>query len=458
MWHPFLYLTNDFIFDELGQLKEAARMSPQVNSRSRQYYLPIALIVSLFFLWGLANNLNDVLIAQFRKAFELADWQSGLVQSAFYLAYFLFAVPASLFVRKFGYKGAIVFGLAVYGVGALLFYPAAELGSYAAFLGALFVIASGLTFLETSANPLITLLGTAEGAERRLNLAQAFNPLGSITGVLIGREFILSAEAPTGPELTAMSPDQIMQLHASQALSVQTSYLVLGIVILLWALAITLVRFPPLQEGAEQSEHEGAPSHPGDLAKTSGDFPALLRHRYFWFGVVAQFAYVGAQVGIWSFLIRYSQHAVSGMNEQTAATCLMAALVAFMVGRFVGTAMMGWVKPILLTSIFAGINVVLCAAGATLAGWPGIAMLVASSFFMSIMYPTIFAISIKGLGPLTKLGSSVLVMSIIGGAIIPVLMGRLSDLTSITSAMLMPGVCFLVVGAFAVAGYRNVLP
>jgi len=430
-------------------------MSPQVNSRSRQYYLPIALIVSLFFLWGLANNLNDVLIAQFRKAFELADWQSGLVQSAFYLAYFLFAVPASLFVRKFGYKGAIVFGLAVYGVGALLFYPAAQLGSYAAFLGALFVIASGLTFLETSANPLITLLGNAEGAERRLNLAQAFNPLGSITGVLIGREFILSAEAPTGPELAAMSPDQIMQLHASQALSVQTSYLVLGIVILLWALAITLVRFPPLQEGTEQ---QGAEQPEHDAPTTSGDFPALLRHRYFWFGVVAQFAYVGAQVGIWSFLIRYSQQAVSGMSEQTAATCLMAALVAFMVGRFVGTAMMGWVKPILLTSIFAGINVVLCAAGATLAGWPGIAMLVASSFFMSIMYPTIFAISIKGLGPLTKLGSSVLVMSIIGGAIIPVLMGRLSDLTSITSAMLMPGVCFLVVGAFAVTGYRKVQP
>jgi len=436
-------------------------MSVQRENEHRRYYLPIALIVSLFFLWGVANNLNDVLIAQFRKAFDLADWQSGLVQSAFYLAYFLFAIPASSFIRKFGYKGAIVCGLCVYGVGALLFYPAAELRSYAAFLGALFVIAAGLTFLETSANPLITILGNVRGAERRLNLAQAFNPLGSITGVLIGREFILSEKTPTAPELAALSPEQIVQLHASQALSVQSCYLVLGVVILLWALVIALVRFPPLQEGAEiiegeVSEGDEASGH-GNPAKGAAPvrFSGLLHHRYFLFGVVAQFAYVGAQVGIWSFLIRYSQHAVAGMREQAAATCLMAALVAFMVGRFVGTALMGWVRPIFLTSIFAAIDVVLCLAAATLAGWPGIAMMVASSFFMSIMYPTIFAISLKGLGPLTKRGSSVLVMSIIGGAVIPVVMGRLSDLTSIGSAMLVPGACFLVVGAFAWTGSRK---
>jgi len=423
-------------------------MSVPRERQNRQYFLPIALIVSLFFLWGVANNLNDVLITQFRKAFDLADWQSGLVQSAFYLAYFLFAIPASSFVRKFGYKGAIVFGLGVYGIGALLFYPVAELGSYAAFLGALFVIASGLTFLETSANPLVTILGSAEGAERRLNLAQAFNPLGSITGVLIGREFILSGHAPTGPALATLTTEQIVRLHASQALAVQSSYLVLGIGILLWALVIALVRFPPLQEGVEKPEH-GVPP-----VRDSGNFAGLLQHRAFLFGVLAQFAYVGAQVGIWSFLIRYSQHAVAGMDEQAAATCLMAALVAFMVGRFVGTAMMGWCRPVLLTAIFAGFNVVLCLAGASLAGWPGIAMMIASSFFMSIMYPTIFAVSIKGLGPLTKIGSSVLVMAIIGGAVIPVVMGRLSDLTSIATAMLVPGACFLVVGAFALKGYR----
>jgi FHS family L-fucose permease-like MFS transporter len=424
-------------------------MSVHRERQNRQYYLPIALIVSLFFLWGVANNLNDVLITQFRNAFDLADWQSGLVQSAFYLAYFLFAIPASSFVRKFGYKAAIVFGLTVYGVGALLFYPVAELGSYAAFLGALFVIASGLTFLETSANPLITILGSAEGAERRLNLAQAFNPLGSITGVLIGRQFILSGNARANPGTTSLATEQIAQLHARQALSVQSSYLVLGILILLWALIIAMVRFPPLHEGAEKTEHGVAP------VADSGNFGGLLQHRYFLFGVVAQFAYVGAQVGIWSFLIRYSQHAVTGMNEQAAATCLMAALVAFMLGRFVGTALMGWVRPIVLTACFAGLDVLLCLGGANFGGWPGIAMLIASSFFMSIMYPTIFAVSLRGLGPLTKIGSSVLVMSIIGGAVIPVVMGRLSDFTSMAIAMLVPGVCFLVVAAFAVTGCRN---
>jgi FHS family L-fucose permease-like MFS transporter len=431
-------------------------MSVHRERQPRQYRLPIALIVSLFFLWGVANNLNDVLIAQFRKAFDLADWQSGLVQSAFYLAYFLFAIPAASFVRRFGYKAAIVFGLCVYGVGALLFYPAAELASYAAFLGALFVIASGLTFLETSANPLVTILGNPAGAERRLNLAQAFNPLGSITGVLIGRQFILSGRAPTGSELAALSPQQIVQLHANQALSVQSSYLVLGVIILLWALAVAVVRFPPLQEGAEQAE-DGQSAHAVPSDTEAGDLRGLLPHRYFLFGVVAQFAYVGAQVGIWSFLIRYSQHAVAGMTEQAAASCLMAALIAFMVGRFVGTALMGWVRPISLTALFAGVNVVLCLAGSTLGGWPGIAMMVGSSFFMSIMYPTIFAVSIKGLGPLTKTGSSVLVMSIIGGAVIPVAMGRLSDLTSIAGAMLIPAACFLVVGAFALTGYRKAM-
>ena len=196
-------------------------MPKDASQPEPRFLLPIALIVSLFFLWGVANNLNDVLIAHFRKAFALADWQSGLVQSAFYLGYFIFAIPAALFAKRFGYKGAIVFGLCLYGAGALLFYPAAEIRSYGAFLGALFVIASGLAFLETSANPLVTVLGAPEGAERRLNLAQAFNPLGSITGVLIGRQFILSGD---------------------ESLSVQSPYLILGLLVLGWGAIIFATR------------------------------------------------------------------------------------------------------------------------------------------------------------------------------------------------------------------------
>ena len=402
-------------------------MSKSAPAGESRFLLPIALIVSLFFLWGVANNLNDVLIAHFRQAFALADWQSGLVQSAFYLGYFFFAVPAALFARRFGYKGAIVCGLGLYGLGALLFYPAAELRSYGAFLGALFVIASGLAFLETSANPLVTLLGEPSGAERRLNLAQAFNPLGSITGVLIGQRFILSDGSFT--------PEQ-------EAMSVQSPYLVLGLLVLIWGGIIWATRFPPIREDAEEAV--GAP-------RESGQFRHLLGHRHFLLGVAAQFAYVGAQVGIWSFLIRYAGQALPGIGDRDAATWLTVSLLLFMAGRFAGAALMGRFAPHRLTALFAGLNVALCVVGAVAGGWMGLAAMIGTSFFMSVMYPTIFALSLKGLGPLAKLGSSLLVMSIVGGAVIPVAMGRVSDFASIAAAMLVPGLCFLVVGAFALS-------
>ncbi|MEE3624242.1 L-fucose:H+ symporter permease [Nitrospirillum sp. BR 11752] len=410
-----------------------------------KWMVPIALIVSLFFLWGVANNLNDVLIAQFRKAFDLQDWQSGLVQSAFYLGYFFCAMPAALFARRYGYKAAIVFGLALYGVGALLFYPAAELRAYSAFLGALFVIASGLAFLETSANPIMTVLGDPAGAERRLNLAQAFNPLGSITGVLVGRQFILSGVEYTPEQLAAMSPDALAHFRDTEAMAAQSSYLVLGLLVLLWALVVYAVRFPTLVDGPEEAVDEGAP-------RQEGGFRRLLRHRHFLFGVVTQFFYVGAQVGVWSFLIRYSQHSVPGTGEKTAAAYLTLSLVAFMAGRFAGTALMGRIPAERLMGLFAGINVVLCLMGAFGGGWLGLGAMIATSFFMSIMFPTIFALSLRGLGPLTKLGSSWLVMAIIGGAAIPVVMGRVSDVTSIAVAMVVPGFCFAVVAAFGLAG------
>lgn len=402
-------------------------MSEHPSKGGPALFLPIALIVSLFFLWGVANNLNDVLIAHFRKAFALADWQSGLVQSAFYLGYFLFAIPAALFAKRFGYKGAIVFGLVLYGIGALLFYPAAELRSYGAFLAALFVIASGLAFLETSANPLVTVLGTPEGAERRLNLAQAFNPLGSIAGVLIGRQFILSD--------AGLSPEEA-------ALSVQSPYLLLGLLVLGWAAIIFLTRFPVLRDGYEEAV---------DAPRGAGEFRRLLSHRPFLFGVAAQFFYVGAQVGIWSFLIRYAGHVLPGTGDRTAAGYLTVSLMLFMAGRFAGAALMGRFAPASLTVWFAAINGGLCIIGAFAGGWIGLGAMIATSFFMSIMFPTIFALSLKGLGPLAKLGSSLLVMSIIGGAILPVIMGRVSDLASIAAAMLVPGLCFAVVGAFALS-------
>jgi FHS family L-fucose permease-like MFS transporter len=397
----------------------------------------LALIVSLFFLWGVANNLNDVLVAQFRKAFALNDLQSGLVQSAFYLGYFVFAVPAALFMRRFGYKSGVVLGLCLFGAGALLFWPAAEVRVYGAFLAALFVIASGLAFLETSANPLMTVLGPPEGGAQRLNFAQAFNPLGSITGVLIGRQFIFSG-APAGrPE--AMGPAQQDLFRSAAAHAVQAPYLVIGLFVLAWAGLILAVRFPAAASTPAPEERVGA---------GRAEIAQLLARPRFLFGVIAQFFYVGAQVGVWSYLIRYAQRE-AGADERTAASYLTAALVLFMIGRFAGAALMGRVRPDRLMAGFAAAAAALCLVAAMAGGQTGLLALVGASFFMSIMFPTIFALAIRDLGPLTKLGSSFVVMAIIGGAAVTALMGWVSDKTSIATAMLAPAACFGCVLAFA---------
>jgi MFS transporter, FHS family, L-fucose permease len=391
----------------------------------------LAPIVGLFFLWGVANNLNDVLIAQFRKAFSLGDLQSGLVQSAFYLGYFLFALPAALFMRRMGFKAAVVLGLVLYGAGALLFYPAAESRTYGAFLAALFVIAAGLAFLETSANPLILVMGSPQGATRRLNLAQAFNPLGSITGVLIGRQFIFSGDkAGAGPLTEAQ--------RAAAAHAVQTPYLAIGLFVLAWAGLIAITRFPRAAVAANTAEEGGGLS----------DIGALLKRPRYLFAVLAQFFYVGAQVGVWSFLIRYAQRE-TGADERTAASYLIISLAAFLIGRFVGVALMGRVKPERLTAAFGLINLVLCLVAVFAPGTVGLWALIASSAFMSVMFPTIFALGVKDLGPQTKMGSSFLVMAIIGGAALTAAMGYISDLAGIAAAMGVPALAFGVVAWFA---------
>lgn len=398
---------------------------------------PLILIVGLFFLWGVANNLNDVLIAQFRKAFSLGDLQSGLVQSAFYMGYFLLALPAAMFMRRFGYRAAVILGLALYGAGALLFFPAAQVRLYSAFLGALFVIAAGLAFLETSANPLMLVMGEAEGAARRLNLAQAFNPLGSITGVIVGRQFIFSAAEPDAKQLSAMTRPELDALHVTQAYAVQAPYLAIGLFVLAWGALIAVTRFP-------RAASEGGGAEGGALA----DVRVLLARPRYLFAVAAQFFYVGAQVGVWSFLIRYAEREV-GAPERTAASYLIASLVVFMVGRFAGSALMGRVSPARLMALFGAVNVVLCLVGVLAPGTIGLLALVAASFFMSVMYPTIFALGVKDLGPMTKIGASFLVMSIIGGAVLTAAMGWISDKASIAAAMAVPALAFAVVTAFA---------
>ncbi len=412
------------------------------TTQARARLAPFILIVSLFLFWGVANGLNGVLVKTFRKAFTLDYTQSMLVDTAFYIGYFVFAIPASLFIRRYGYKSAVIVGLLLYGTGMLLFYPAAEIRVYGLFLGALFVTASGLSFLETSANPLVTVLGPPHSAERRLNFAQSFNAFGPISAVLIGRYFILSNIEYTPAQLAKMPPDAVTHFLVSTAHAVEAPYLVLSAIIFFWAALVTFVKFPAVAY-ANAGE---APSEGGLRA-----FAALLKRRHYVFGVVAQFFYVGAQAGIWGQTILYAQHAIPGMHERTAADYLLALFVGFLIGRFVSTALMGRIKADRLMAAFAVANIALTLTAALVGGLIGLYALVASSFFMSIMFPTIFASAIRGLGPLTKTGSSFLIMAIIGGATLPLLMGLIAKATTIQYAMVVPAVCFAVVFAFAVS-------
>ncbi|MFK2890056.1 L-fucose:H+ symporter permease [Dyella flagellata] len=404
-------------------------------------WLPLVLIVSLFFLWGGANNLNDVLIAQFKKAFVLNDFQAGLVQSAFYLGYFLIAMPAGIYMRRFGYKSAVIFGLTLYGIGALLFWPAAERATYGMFLFALFVIAGGLAFLETSANPFVTLLGPPETATRRLNLAQAFNPLGSIAGILIGQHFIFSGIEHTPEQLAAMSEAERTAYYLSETHAVQWPYLVIGIVVLAWALLILATRFPRMI-----TAHTATASS----AMNGGVMGKLLRDKSFIGALLSQFFYVGAQVGVWSYTIRYVQATMHGTPAKLAANFLTTELVCFMIGRFAGTALMKYVAPVRLLFAFAAINVVLTLYAVVHPGSSGAYALAACSFFMSVMYPTIFALGVEGRGDdERKLGSGLLVMTIIGGAVLTAIMGAISDHSSMSDAMIVPALSFAIIALFA---------
>ncbi len=405
------------------------------------------LIVALFAFWGMSNSLNDVLIPQFRKTFLLGDFASSFVQFATFIGYFVFAIPASLFMRRFGYRAAVVMGLVLFGTGALLFYPAARFGEYHFFLGALFVVASGLSFLETSANPMIAAMGPAESADQRLNFAQMFNPLGTIAGVFLGKELILSDHHLTPEQIEAMEPAARAAWQANELAAVKLPYMGIACVVLLWAVLMAIAKVPPLAQRV-----------PEDADPQAGGFRGLRAFPHYWFGVLAQFAYVGAQVGVWSFVIRYTQFNTPGTADKVAANNLIITLVLFFAGRFVGTMLMSKFRPASLLAVFAAADVALCLAAALAGGDVGLYALMATSFFMSIQFPTIFTTSLRGLGNHTKSGSSFLVMAIVGGAIIPPLMGLVSDASSINIAMLVPALCFAVVCAFGFGSRRLAAP
>jgi FHS family L-fucose permease-like MFS transporter len=410
--------------------------------------LVFVLVTALFLLWGIPANLNNVLIKQFMKSFEISRFQAGLIQSAFYMGYFLLALPAALIMRKYSYKTGFVFGLMLYGTGALLFWPAAVVRHYGFFLLALFVMASGLAFLETGANPFIAVLGDPRTSERRLNFSQAFNPLGSIGGVVVGTVFIFS-----GIEL---KPAQVEALKATgkygaylqqETLRVVTPYAVLGCFVFFWALLIVGTRFPKVGEESETS---------GDRLK--GRFRELLKYPQFVQGVLAQFSYIGAKVGTWSYFITYIQD-YTGLPERTAGYFLTGTLVAFTIGRFLATYLMRFIEPRKLMGFYSLANMGLFALGVLLPGWIGLWAIFLTSFFMSLMFPTIFALGIKGLGPNTKIGGSMIVMAMIGGAVFTPVMGLIFEATrSMATAMLVPLACYVFITYYAFVGSRTPVP
>ena len=425
----------------------AANSPAQSHSRSlipRQGKLAFFLVTGLFFLWAIPNNLNDVLIRQFMKSFEITRLQAGLVQSAFYLGYFFFSIPAALVMRRLGYKTGLVSGLILYAAGTFLFFPAASARSYPLFLMALFVIASGLGFLETGANPLIAQLGDPESSVRRLYFSQAFNPIGSICGAMIGTLFIFSGVEPHAREIAQMKARGVYETYLQhETARVLAPYLVLGVLVLVWALLILRTHFPAVAGGQSSS-----------AASRDGGYIRLLRYPSFLFAVVAQFCYVGAQVGTWSYFIQYAQD-YTHVSEKTAGYLLTTTLAAFAVGRFASSHWMKRMSPAKMLGFFALVNILLLAIGMTFVGWAGLIAILLTSFFMSLMFPTIFALGIKDLGPHTKEGASLIVMSIIGGAVFTPLMGVAFQFTkSMAVSMCVPLICYAVVAGYAFWGSR----
>jgi FHS family L-fucose permease-like MFS transporter len=440
----------------------------------RKYLLPFILVTSLFFLWSIGVHLNDVLIPHLKKAFDLTDFQSSFIQVAFFGGYFLAALPAGRLMERIGYKKGILIGLLICSAGTLLFLPAASSREYGFFLLALFVMSSGQSFLEVGANPYVTILGPPESSERRLNFAQSFNAVGAALVPTLGAAFILSGIEHTAAQRAAMTPQDLQAYITSEANLVKVPYLVITAIFLLVAALIYFAHLPEI--GARE---------PGEADRDEKRrLGQLLAHPHLIKGVLAQFFYVGAQVGIGSFIIRFVKHTmpqtlesmtawrthflagrqsenasfvtylIPDSPEKMAALFLVAHQTGFMIGRFSGSWMMKRISAPKLLSLF-GVGALICTLIAI--GTSGIAAVVALvlvGFFNSIMFPTIFALSLKNLEGLTKRASSLLVMSIIGGGLIPAVMGKISDLTNIQRAFVVPLICYLYVIYFAVTGYR----
>jgi len=430
---------------------------------NRKYVLPLALVTSLFFLWGLANSLNGTLIRHFQSALDLNRGQAGFVDSAFYIGYFVMAIPAGMFMKKYGFKKGILTGLILYALGAIFFYPAADYRSYSFFLFALFTIACGLAFLETAGNPYVTILGDPDKAEHRINFAQSFNGLSIILGPLIGGLFIFSSESYTNEELNAMPLAEATAIRIHEAESVQMPYLWIAAAVLIVAVLFALTKMPE-----PESESDGK--------EGSDSIFNLLKKPHLSLGVLAQFFYVGAQASIWGYFVDYKMviapddnlgvaidfgqlmARLTGTSPELSAVQIASfhasfALVIFMVGRFVGTALLNRYRSQDLLAVYAFLSSLLLGVAMVTDGLFAVNCIIAVYFFMSIMFPTIFALATKKLGSQMKMGASLVVMAIVGGAVIAPSTGYLSKI-DMQLSLLIPIGCFLFVLYYALYGYK----
>lgn len=403
------------------------------------YFFAFILITSLFFLWGFAHNLDPILIPHLKKSFTLSTTQATLVDSAVFIAYFLMALPAGYIMKRFGYKSGIIVGLLLFAFGSFLFVPAANYQSYNFFLVALFIIACGLTILETAANPYAASLGDPQTSVQRLNLAQSFNGLAAAIAPVIGG-YLIFTKGITDTELATMNDTVRKFALASEASTVKMPYIILGSVLLLIAVVFAFTKLPKIENQ--------------ETIEASKNIFHSFKHKHLSWAIVAQFFYVGAQVSVFSLFILYATKSAK-IEEHQAAIYLSACGFAFLVGRFLGTFLMKFIEPAKLLSFYAIANVLLCVIAITASGMITIYAVIGICFFMSIMFPTIFSLGIKNLGGDTEYGSSLIIMSIVGGAILPRAFGMISDATdNIQFGYFVPLVCFVVIFFFGWKGYK----
>lgn len=455
-------------------MKEAAKIPLFKGADGSNYLIPFILVTSLFFFWGIANNMTDTLLAAFKNILEMTDFQTSFIQMAFYGSYACFALPAAFLIRKFNFKTGIVVGLALYALGTFLFFPAGQMSSYGFYLFAIYIMAGGCSILETTANPYILSMGRFENATLRLNFAQSFNPIGSITGIVLSQVFILSH---LSANKSTMTDAQLQSAQTAEMSAVTITYMCVGFVLLLLLIGILFYKKMPVNKDKSGVSF-------GQTVRQ------LVKRRHYSLGVVAQFFYVGAQIGVWSYTIRYVMSALGlvdpvtenilpgqvtafidnhttwssiwRLDETTTAenignTFYLTSLLLFTMSRFIFTALMRFMRPGILLSIAATGAIISALVAINFNGLTGVTGLIFISFFMSLMFPTIYGIALEGLTESeSKVGGSFLVMAILGGAVLTAGQGLLSTVFgNINVSFWIPVVCFVVVAIYGLLAYND---